>query len=214
MRERRGDDGTSFELIFGERRWRASQLAGMTTIKAEVIDLPDDLVVERQIIENVQRHDVDPLDEAFGRARGEGGGEGHEDEGHRQGRAEREAGEEVGEEGRPQVMGDGSPALSEVIAHLGHGKVDEIGGELLQEAIKAVATHSGSGKLVITIDVKEEGGHILLDATFRTKKPHEPIPVTRVWVDNGQLSLFDPDPKVVSFPGPHAGGRGRKGPAS
>jgi hypothetical protein len=114
------------------------------------------------------------------------------------------------------VRGHGTPSLSEVLAHLGNGKVDEIGSELLAEAIKAVDTYPGtSGKLVITIDVENKGEGVFLDASFRTKKPYEPIPKTRVWVDNGQLSLFDPDPKVVTFPGggPRGGGRGR-GPAS
>ena len=67
VRELPGDDGTDFEIIFGERRWRAAKLAGLTTIPAFVVTgIPDDIVIERQIIENVQRKDVDPLDEAFG----------------------------------------------------------------------------------------------------------------------------------------------------
>lgn len=67
VRELPGDDGTDFEIIFGERRWRAAKLAGLTTIPAFVVTgIPDDVVIERQIIENVQRQDVDPLDEAFG----------------------------------------------------------------------------------------------------------------------------------------------------
>jgi hypothetical protein len=111
------------------------------------------------------------------------------------------------------VRGDGSPSLSEVLAHLGNGKVDEIGSELLAEAIAAVAKYSGtSGKVVVTIDIKDVEGHILVDASFRTKKPYEPIPATRIWVDNGQLSLFDPDPQVIHMHTPR-GPRG-KGPAS
>ena len=53
-----------FQLIAGERRWRASKLAGMVTIPALVEDIDDDTALEISIIENLQREDISPLDEA------------------------------------------------------------------------------------------------------------------------------------------------------
>lgn len=55
-----------FELIAGERRWRSSGIAGRATIPALVKDLSDVEVLEEQLIENVQREDVHPLEEAQG----------------------------------------------------------------------------------------------------------------------------------------------------
>ena len=57
------DDGR-FQLIAGERRWRASKLAGQPTIPALVEDIDDDTALEIAIIENLQREDLSPLDEA------------------------------------------------------------------------------------------------------------------------------------------------------
>ncbi len=53
-----------FELIAGERRWRASKLAGMLAIPALVEDIDDDTALEISIIENLQREDISPLEEA------------------------------------------------------------------------------------------------------------------------------------------------------
>ena len=53
-----------FQLIAGERRWRASKLAGMLTIPALVEDIDDETALEISIIENLQREDISPLDEA------------------------------------------------------------------------------------------------------------------------------------------------------
>jgi ParB/RepB/Spo0J family partition protein len=53
-----------FELVAGERRWRASEKAGRETIPAIVRELTDDQVVEVQLIENVKRQDLHPLEEA------------------------------------------------------------------------------------------------------------------------------------------------------
>ncbi len=53
-----------FQLIAGERRWRASKLAGMITIPALVEDIDDETALEISIIENLQREDISPLDEA------------------------------------------------------------------------------------------------------------------------------------------------------
>jgi len=57
-------DENRFQLIAGERRWRASKLAGMPTIPALVEDIDDETALEISIIENLQREDISPLDEA------------------------------------------------------------------------------------------------------------------------------------------------------
>lgn len=53
-----------FELIAGERRWRAAQLAGLDTIPAVVRDVADEVTVAMSLIENIQREDLNPLEEA------------------------------------------------------------------------------------------------------------------------------------------------------
>jgi len=53
-----------YQLIAGERRWRASRAAGIATIPALVEDIDDDTALEIAIIENLQREDLSPLDEA------------------------------------------------------------------------------------------------------------------------------------------------------
>ncbi len=53
-----------FQLIAGERRWRASMAAGLATIPALVEEIDDDTALEISIIENLQREDLSPLDEA------------------------------------------------------------------------------------------------------------------------------------------------------
>jgi ParB/RepB/Spo0J family partition protein len=62
-------DATTYELVAGERRWRASAIAGVPTLPCIVRELTDAQVLRIQIIENVQREDVHPLDEADGYAR-------------------------------------------------------------------------------------------------------------------------------------------------
>ena len=57
-------DGGRYQLIAGERRWRASKLAGLDTIPALIEDIDDDTALEIAIIENLQREDISPLDEA------------------------------------------------------------------------------------------------------------------------------------------------------
>jgi ParB family chromosome partitioning protein len=53
-----------YQLVAGERRWRASRMAGVNTIPALVEDIDDDTALEIAIIENLQREDLSPLDEA------------------------------------------------------------------------------------------------------------------------------------------------------
>jgi len=55
-----------YELVCGERRWRAATKAKLTTIPAVVCDLSDREVLEIQLVENLQRVDVHPLEEADG----------------------------------------------------------------------------------------------------------------------------------------------------
>ena len=58
------DDDQRFEIIAGERRWRAAQLAGLTDVPAIVRDIPDEVAVAVALIENIQREDLNPLEEA------------------------------------------------------------------------------------------------------------------------------------------------------
>jgi ParB family transcriptional regulator, chromosome partitioning protein len=53
-----------FEIIAGERRWRAAQLAGLTEIPALVRDIPDEAAIAMSLIENIQRENLNPLEEA------------------------------------------------------------------------------------------------------------------------------------------------------
>lgn len=55
-----------FEIVAGERRWRASQIAGLETIPAQVREIADGEMLEVAIIENVQRSDLNPIEEALG----------------------------------------------------------------------------------------------------------------------------------------------------
>ncbi|WP_181703442.1 ParB/RepB/Spo0J family partition protein [Chthonobacter albigriseus] len=58
--------GSGYELIAGERRWRAAQKAGVHEIPVIIHELNDKEALEIAIIENVQRQDLNPLEEAFG----------------------------------------------------------------------------------------------------------------------------------------------------
>jgi ParB family transcriptional regulator, chromosome partitioning protein len=55
-----------YQIIAGERRWRASKLAGLTTVPVLVKNLTDKEALEFAIIENIQRQDLNPLEEAEG----------------------------------------------------------------------------------------------------------------------------------------------------
>jgi ParB family chromosome partitioning protein len=56
--------GTRFELIAGERRWRAAQRAGLSKVPAVLRDVSDEKVLEIALIENIQREDLNPIEEA------------------------------------------------------------------------------------------------------------------------------------------------------
>lgn len=53
-----------FEIVAGERRWRACQQAGLDKIPAMVRELPDEAAIAMALIENIQREDLNPIDEA------------------------------------------------------------------------------------------------------------------------------------------------------
>jgi len=57
-------DGGRFEIIAGERRWRASQLAGLDKLPAMVREVPDEAAIAMALIENIQREDLNPIEEA------------------------------------------------------------------------------------------------------------------------------------------------------
>jgi len=55
----------SYEIIAGERRWRAAQLAGLHEVPVVVRDVPDQAAMAMALIENIQREDLNPLEEAL-----------------------------------------------------------------------------------------------------------------------------------------------------
>ena len=55
-----------YEIIAGERRWRASQIAGLTEVPVLIREIPDDAALAMSLIENIQREDLNPLEEAAG----------------------------------------------------------------------------------------------------------------------------------------------------
>lgn len=55
-----------YEIIAGERRWRASQLAGLTEVPVLIRDIPDEAALAMALIENIQRENLNPLEEAQG----------------------------------------------------------------------------------------------------------------------------------------------------
>jgi ParB family chromosome partitioning protein len=58
--------GGRYEIIAGERRWRAARMAGLTTVPALVREVPDRSALAMALIENIQREDLNPLEEATG----------------------------------------------------------------------------------------------------------------------------------------------------
>ncbi len=57
-------DTQRYEIVAGERRWRAAQMAGLDSIPAVVRDIPDEAAIAMALIENIQREDLNPLEEA------------------------------------------------------------------------------------------------------------------------------------------------------
>lgn len=56
----------SYQLVAGERRWRAARIAGLTEVPVVIKELTDEEVIEIAMIENLQREDLNPLEEALG----------------------------------------------------------------------------------------------------------------------------------------------------
>src|SRR5213596_3418177 len=56
--------GGLFELVAGERRWRAAQIAGLARIPAIIREIPDDRLLEFALVENIQRQELNPIEEA------------------------------------------------------------------------------------------------------------------------------------------------------
>ena len=61
-----GDNAGKYEIIAGERRFRASKLAGLTSVPVLVRDVPNEAAAAMALIENIQREDLNPLEEAQG----------------------------------------------------------------------------------------------------------------------------------------------------
>ena len=57
-------EGNSFEIIAGERRWRAAQMAGLLRVPVVVLEVPDDRLLEIALVENLQRENLNPIEEA------------------------------------------------------------------------------------------------------------------------------------------------------
>jgi len=57
--------GGRYEIVAGERRWRASQIAGLTEIPAIIKDIPDEAAIAIALIENIQRENLNPIEEAI-----------------------------------------------------------------------------------------------------------------------------------------------------
>jgi len=58
--------GERYEIIAGERRFRAAQMAGLSEVPVTIRDVPDDAALAMALIENIQREDLNPLEEAQG----------------------------------------------------------------------------------------------------------------------------------------------------
>lgn len=58
-----------YEIIAGERRWRASQLAGLDTVPVVIREVPDEAAIAMALIENIQREDLNPMEEAIALSR-------------------------------------------------------------------------------------------------------------------------------------------------
>jgi ParB family chromosome partitioning protein len=58
--------GSRYEIVAGERRWRAARLAGLTTVSAQVRTISDKEALAMALIENIQREDLSPLEQANG----------------------------------------------------------------------------------------------------------------------------------------------------
>lgn len=60
----RATGGNEYQLIAGERRWRAAQMAGIEKIPAIIRDVPDEIAIAMALVENIQRENLNPIEEA------------------------------------------------------------------------------------------------------------------------------------------------------
>lgn len=58
--------GDKYQIVAGERRWQASRIAGLTTVPVRIIEANDDEALMLALVENVQRADLNPIEEAYG----------------------------------------------------------------------------------------------------------------------------------------------------
>ena len=65
VRRNTGGAGVRWELVAGERRWRAAKMAGLARVPAVVVELTDEEAAEWGLVENVQREDLNPMDRAW-----------------------------------------------------------------------------------------------------------------------------------------------------
>lgn len=66
IRENSKDADTRYQIIAGERRWQAAKLAGLQQIPVQVKNVDDEKALELALIENIQRSDLNPIEEAYG----------------------------------------------------------------------------------------------------------------------------------------------------
>lgn len=59
------ESGENYIIVAGERRWRAAKMAGLKEVPAIIMELTDEDVLEISLIENIQRQDLNPIEEAF-----------------------------------------------------------------------------------------------------------------------------------------------------
>ena len=64
VRPRRTETATVYEIVAGERRWRAAQRAGLTEVPVLLREMSDEDALTAALIENLQREDLNPLEEA------------------------------------------------------------------------------------------------------------------------------------------------------
>src|SRR5271156_4444774 len=57
--------GEQYQLVAGERRWRAAKIAGMARVPAVIQEIPDERLLEITLIENIQREDLNPIETAL-----------------------------------------------------------------------------------------------------------------------------------------------------
>jgi ParB family chromosome partitioning protein len=127
------ESADGYELVVGERRWRAARLAGLTTIPAMVKDVASQEVLEMALVENVQRHDLNPIELALAfRALTEGGA------------TQEQVGERVGLD------------RSTIANHL---RLLELPRELQQEVETGVLS-AGHAKALLQIDNPERRRHL------------------------------------------------------